>query len=229
MTLIFVHAGRNVAAKIRSFNVVKKFAWFINTVELPANKAYRVYCTSTCQNHRHVSQIWSLVCPISELIVKGRIRKGFRGIPWTVMPLLCHLYRRSSLFSCPQHRSCRGVSRRCRRCMRWSYRAGGHDKRIAVEQHWLSRQLFLLVFFFFSVLWVCQVHGREDYQERILRILYVVCNSKGAWRAQVCNHSWGMVVGTAVLCIWLVSDTVSYLVSDWFPFTKMSISKSSGI
>ena len=57
-----------------------------------------------------------------------------------------------------------------------------------------------------------------------LRMLYI-----GAWHAQMSNESWGMVVGTAVLCIWLVSDTVSYLVSDMFPFTKMGIFKSSGM
>ena len=34
---------------------------------------------------------------------------------------------------------------------------------------------------------------------------------------------------TAILCIWLVSDTGSYLVSDVFPFTEMDISKSSGM
>ena len=65
------------------------------TVELPANKTYRVYCTSTCHN-RQVSQIWSLVCPILELIVKGLIRKEFCRISWTLMPLLHHLFRRSS-------------------------------------------------------------------------------------------------------------------------------------
>ena len=69
------------------------------TVELPANKTYNVYCTATCQNHRHVSQIWSLVCPISELIRKGRIRKEFCKIPWTLMPLLRHLFRRSTLLA----------------------------------------------------------------------------------------------------------------------------------
>jgi hypothetical protein len=38
-----------------------------------------------------------------------------------------------------------------------------------------------------------------------------------------------MVVWPAVVCIRLDSDAVSYLVSDRFSFTKMGISKSSGM
>ena len=84
--------------------------YLTDAVELLANDTYRVYCTSTCQSRRQVSGIWSLVCLISELIVKGRIRKEFHRIPWTIKKKCTLVQALRRYTGRTAHRGSRGIA-----------------------------------------------------------------------------------------------------------------------